>query len=159
MSMRRYSIQVNGTTYTFDVVETDRDCFLVTLEDGTVLDVLLESGQDLAPVAGTPSAAPAPAVAARPAARAATPPPTAAASSVSTAGSGAPGKSFPAPMPGVVLSVAVAPGDTVARGQTLLVLEAMKMKNELKAPRDGTVTNVRVKQGDQVKTGDPLIDF
>ncbi|MDR1213479.1 MAG: acetyl-CoA carboxylase biotin carboxyl carrier protein subunit [Propionibacteriaceae bacterium] len=62
-------------------------------------------------------------------------------------------------MPGVVLSIEVAPGAPVRHGQTLLVLEAMKMKNELKAPRDAIVADVLVAAGQQVKHGDPLIKF
>jgi biotin carboxyl carrier protein len=62
-------------------------------------------------------------------------------------------------MPGVVLSVDVAVGDSVRRGQTLLVLEAMKMKNELKAERDGVVARIPANAGDQVKHGDVLLEF
>ena len=61
--------------------------------------------------------------------------------------------------PGVILSVAVAAGATVQRGQTLMVLEAMKMKNDLKAQREGTVSQVFVSDGDQVKHGDLLLEF
>jgi len=64
-----------------------------------------------------------------------------------------------APMPGVVLSVEVSPGAQVSRGQTLLVLEAMKMKNDIKAERDAVVTGVHVGAGDQVKHGDLMIEF
>ena len=64
-----------------------------------------------------------------------------------------------APMPGVVLSVEVAPGAVVTRGQLLLVLEAMKMKNDLHAERDGVIASVSVSAGDQVKHGDPLIAY
>ena len=53
----------------------------------------------------------------------------------------------------------VAPGRTVTRGDTLVVLEAMKMKNDLKAQRDGVVAQVHVTAGDQVKHGDPLVEF
>ena len=64
-----------------------------------------------------------------------------------------------APMPGVVLEVRVAPGATVTRGQALLVLEAMKMKNELKAPRDGVVAEIFVAAGAQVRYGEALLRF
>ena len=62
-------------------------------------------------------------------------------------------------MPGVVLSVEVAPGMAVSRGQTLLVLEAMKMKNDLMAETDGVVARVAVAAGDQVRHGDLLVEF
>lgn len=64
-----------------------------------------------------------------------------------------------APMPGLVLSVPVAVGEAVSRGQTLLVLEAMKMKNDLRAGRDGVVKAILVAPGDQVRYGEPLVEF
>lgn len=63
------------------------------------------------------------------------------------------------PMPGVLLSIDVAVGAVVTRGQTLMVLEAMKMKNEIKAQRDGTIAAIRVGVGDQVRHGDALLEF
>jgi acetyl-CoA/propionyl-CoA carboxylase biotin carboxyl carrier protein len=60
-------------------------------------------------------------------------------------------------MQGTVLSVAVAPGDEVAAGDTLLVLEAMKMENDVTADRGGTVTAVPVAAGDSVNTGETLV--
>jgi acetyl/propionyl-CoA carboxylase alpha subunit len=61
-----------------------------------------------------------------------------------------------APMPGSVLAVHVAPGDTVARGRVLMIVEAMKMEHHVTAPHDGTVTAVHVAPGDQVSGGDLL---
>lgn len=62
-----------------------------------------------------------------------------------------------APMPGSVLDVRVRPGDTVAAGQAVLVLEAMKMENEILTPRDGTVISVNVTKGAAVNSGDTLL--
>ena len=62
-------------------------------------------------------------------------------------------------MPGVILTIERAEGATVKRGDTVLVLEAMKMKNELKAPRDGTIAEVYVSTGQQVKYGETLVRF
>jgi biotin carboxyl carrier protein len=62
-----------------------------------------------------------------------------------------------AQMTGRIVRVAVAPGDVVAAGDLLLILEAMKMENEVRAPRDGTVKEVRVAAGDRVGQGDPLV--
>ena len=62
-----------------------------------------------------------------------------------------------APMPGTILQVAVNTGDNVTKGQTLLVLEAMKMENEIMAPADGVVQEVNVTQGVSVNAGDILI--
>ena len=62
-----------------------------------------------------------------------------------------------APMPGTVLKINVGVGDTVSEGQALLVLEAMKMENDIAAPASGTVASVNVSNGDSVNTGDVLI--
>jgi biotin carboxyl carrier protein len=64
-----------------------------------------------------------------------------------------------AAMPGRVLKVLVAPGDAVTLGQPLVVLEAMKMENEVKSPRDGTVASVDCAPGRAVSQGDVLIRF
>ena len=62
-----------------------------------------------------------------------------------------------APMPGLVLSVDVSAGDTLKKGDAVIVLEAMKMENVLKSPGEGTVKSVEVKQGDAVDKGQVLI--
>jgi glutaconyl-CoA decarboxylase len=67
------------------------------------------------------------------------------------------GQTLKAPMPGKITHVAVQAGDRVARGDTLLVIEAMKMENEFKAGADGTVTEVRVSPGQAVNPGDVLV--
>jgi biotin carboxyl carrier protein len=64
-----------------------------------------------------------------------------------------------APMPGLILQVLVKEGDTVQKGDTLLILEAMKMENVLKAQGDGIIKKVNVKQGDRVEKGFMLIMF
>lgn len=94
--------------------------------NGTVYEVEIEE------MTGAPAAAP---VAAAPAAPA-----------------GA-GERVAAPMPGNILSVNVAAGDTVKKGQVLMILEAMKMENEIMAPCDGTVTSVSVTKGAAVESG------
>jgi biotin carboxyl carrier protein len=60
-------------------------------------------------------------------------------------------------IPGLVVSVSVGPGDTVTAGQQVLVVEAMKMQNELRAPRDGTITRVGVAPGVNIEVGDLLL--
>jgi 3-methylcrotonyl-CoA carboxylase alpha subunit len=69
------------------------------------------------------------------------------------------GGSLVAPMPGRVTQVMVKPGDKVERGQTLLVIEAMKMEHSIRAPAGGTVTKVNFAVGDQASDGDALIAF
>jgi biotin carboxyl carrier protein len=64
-----------------------------------------------------------------------------------------------AAMPGRVLKVMVGPGDGIQAGQPLLVLEAMKMENEVKSPRDGTIDSVDCVAGGAVSTGDVLVRF
>ncbi|AMQ17692.1 sodium-extruding oxaloacetate decarboxylase subunit alpha [Thermococcus peptonophilus] len=64
-----------------------------------------------------------------------------------------------APMPGKILRVLVKEGEQVKTGQGLLILEAMKMENEIPAPKDGVVKKILVKEGDTVNTGDPLIEM
>lgn len=67
------------------------------------------------------------------------------------------GGGLTAPMPGAVLSTAVAAGDAVSKGQLLLILEAMKMEHRITAPRDGTVEALHVAAGDQVENGQLLV--
>ncbi len=64
-----------------------------------------------------------------------------------------------APMPGKVLSVAVAVGDSVEAGAVLLIVEAMKMEHAIRAPADGVVTEVHASAGDMVSPGTPLVGF
>ena len=89
-----------------------------------------------------PGAVPSPAAAA-PAPAAAAPAPTAAAGS----------ENITSPMPGTILSVNVTKGQAVKKGQVLMVLEAMKMENEIMCPRDGTIVSVDAVKGAAVETG------
>ena len=61
-----------------------------------------------------------------------------------------------APMPGTILDVKVSNGDTVTKGQVIMILEAMKMENDIIATCDGTITSVLAKKGDQVDSGKAL---
>ena len=67
------------------------------------------------------------------------------------------GESVDAPMPGNILNVCVAVGQTVKEGDVLVILEAMKMENEIVAPKNGSVTQVLVEKGSVVDTGAPLV--
>ena len=73
------------------------------------------------------------------------------------AGTSAVGQTIKAPLPGKVTHVAVAVGDRVKRGDTVVVIEAMKMENEFKATAPGVVTEVRVHPGQSVNPGDVLV--
>lgn len=62
-------------------------------------------------------------------------------------------------MPGMVVTVAIQPGDSVKKGQKLLTVEAMKMETTISAERDGKIADILVKPGSQVATGDLLLKF
>ncbi len=68
-------------------------------------------------------------------------------------------KELKAPMPGLIIELKVAAGQEVKKGDTLLILEAMKMENIIKSPGDGTVKSIKVKQGDSVEKNSVLILF
>ncbi|GLH69245.1 hypothetical protein GETHPA_07780 [Geothrix rubra] len=74
------------------------------------------------------------------------------------AGSGA-GGTLASPMPGKVVKVLVAAGEAVQEGQTLLILEAMKMQNEYKSPSAGTVAKLYVQEGSTVETASPMVEL
>ena len=67
------------------------------------------------------------------------------------------GQSVAAPMPGTILAVNVKPGQAVKKGDVLIMLEALKMENEIMAPVDGTVGAVNVTKGQSVQSGDVLL--
>lgn len=115
---------------------------LIVTVNGVAYNVTVEEGTG-APVAAAALAAPAPAPAAAPAAPEAPAAPAGAAGAVVVN----------APMPGNILDVKVKPGDSVKAGDTLLILEAMKMENEISAPQDGTIASVDVRKGDVVDSG------
>ena len=114
--------------------------------NGKSYDVEVEEIRDgvavASPVVSAPVAAPAPQAA-----------PVAAPKATGTAGS----VKIEAPMPGNVLKVNVKVGDTVAEGQAVAVLEAMKMENDIVAPSAGTVASVNVSVGDAIDTGAVIV--
>ena len=69
------------------------------------------------------------------------------------------GEKITAPMPGTILAVNVTSGSAVKKGDVLMILEAMKMENEIVAPQDGTVASVNVNKGDTVNSGDVLVSM
>lgn len=113
--------------------------------NGTAYDVAVEElGAGTVPVAA-PVAAPAP-VAAAPVTAPAAP-----------AASGAEGSvKIAAPMPGKILAIKANAGQAVKRGDVVMILEAMKMENEITAPEDGTIAGINVAVGDSVESGDTL---
>uniref|UniRef100_UPI003D281796 biotin/lipoyl-containing protein n=1 Tax=Pseudoalteromonas sp. TaxID=53249 RepID=UPI003D281796 len=69
------------------------------------------------------------------------------------------GETLNSPLSGNIFKVAVNPGDQVAAGDVVIIMEAMKMETEIRAPKDGEVVDVFVKTGDSVHAGDPMISF
>ena len=120
--------------------------YIITL-NGKQFAVEVERGKAAAQYMGPAAPAPAAPAPAAPAAPAAAAP---AAAPAAPAGAGEPVK---APMPGNILDVRVSAGQTVKAGDILLILEAMKMENEIVAPKDGTLTSVCVSRGQVVETG------
>lgn len=114
--------------------------------NGTPYNVTVEEGgaSASAPVASAPAPAAAPAAPAPQAAPKAAP---------SAAGS----VKVDAPMPGNILDVKVSNGASVKAGQVLVILEAMKMENEIVSPQDGTVASINVNKGDTVEAGQTII--
>lgn len=122
--------------------------YRVTL-NGKVYEVEVEKGEAMIKAefdAAVPAAAPAPV---QQPAQAATPAPAAPSGSASA---------VVAPMPGNINAVKVASGQAVKKGDVLVILEAMKMENEIVAPKDGKVGQVFVQKGATVQTGAPLVE-
>lgn len=146
--MRTYSYTINGARY--DVtIESLRDQVAKLNVNGVAFDVEILgaplSEGDLPEVAA--AAAPAAPVAAAPKAE----------SAPAAKGAAGAGEPVNAPLPGVVTKVVVAAGQAVKKGDTVVVLEAMKMENNITAECDGTVTGICVAAGDSVLEGTTLL--
>ena len=129
----KYKVTLNGKV------------FEVEVEKGEA--ILLDEYEAAAPAAPTPAVVQASA-------------PTAAATVVAVAPSSANiagGEVIPAPLPGSIFAIKVKEGETVKAKQVLLVIEAMKMENEVLAPHDGKVVQIIVSQGSSVESGAPLL--
>ena len=114
--------------------------------NGNVYEVTVEEGASTGAAPASRAAAPAP----KAAPKAAAPAPAA----------GAQGSvAVTAPMPAKILGIKAEPGKTVAKGEAIIVLEAMKMENEIVAPADGTIASINVSVGDSVEAGATLATF
>jgi len=133
--MRKFMINVNGNEYEVDVEEVTAG----------------GSRPARAQAAPQPKAAAKPA--AKPASKPAAKPAEAKKEVVVSAGA----EIVESPMPGSIFKIEVAEGDTVQSGDVLLILEAMKMENEILAPKDGVVASINTTLGAAVNTGDKLV--
>ncbi len=157
--MKEYKYSINGNEYTVAVIDLDGNTAAVEVNGTSYkVDILGEelnitprpAAKPAAPVAPAPqpqAAAPAPAQPA-PAAQPAAPAPE------QPAGNGKP---ILSPLPGVILDLKVNVGDQVKAGQTVAVLEAMKMENNINAEHDGVVTAIKVNKGDSILEGAEIL--
>lgn len=145
--MKEYKYKINGNQY--NVVVNDFEDNVATVEvNGTPYKVEMENSVKAAPKKTTitrPSAAPATPKREAPVAK---PQPSAGGGSKSGVKS---------PLPGVILDIKVNVGDVVKKGQTVVMLEAMKMENNINATKDGKVTEIKVNKGDSVLEGTDLV--
>lgn len=160
MAERRYTTTIDGETLAVRVAPAEPGTYSVRVGDGEAERVqvlaegptltLLVAGRvlELAPSGdgfGAPGGVHVAVAASRHGARA--------------HASGASSGSVQAPMPGRIVKLLVAPGDVVVAGAGLVVMEAMKMENEIGAPHAGTVTRVLVQAGDTVERDAPLVEL
>ncbi|MBR6648944.1 MAG: acetyl-CoA carboxylase biotin carboxyl carrier protein subunit [Bacteroidaceae bacterium] len=140
--MKEYKYTINGDKYQVTINEVAETTAKVTV-NGTEYTVEWEKPEEKKPVTVVkPTVKPAAAPAAAPAATASAP---------------VNGHPIKTPLPGVIIDVKVNVGDTVAKGDTVVLLEAMKMENNINADRDGKVASIAVAKGDTVADGAVLI--
>ena len=141
--MKEYKYKINGNEYNVAVEELEGNKANVTV-NGKSYQVELD--RPAKPAVSKPVARPAAAPAAAPVSA---PAPKAAPA--------AGGVGIKAPLPGVILDIKVKVGDTIAKGQTVAILEAMKMENNINADREGTVVSVNVEKGQSIAEGTDII--
>jgi len=146
--MNKYQYKVQGVDYDVEIEEVEGNVAKVVV-NGIHFDVELKQ-----PINPTSSLKKVRVEAPKPVARPAAPVAPAPAAPPVAAGAGSPIKS---PLPGTVTDLKVNVGDTVKQGDVVLVLEAMKMQNNIESEYDGTVTSITVKQGETVMEGAVLL--
>ena len=142
--MKEYKYKINGNLYNVVIGDIEENIAHVEV-NGTHYTVEMEK---------KPKAAPAPKPVARPAAKPAAAPAAAPAAKPATGGAKSGVKS---PLPGVILDIKVKEGDEVKKGQTIIILEAMKMENSINADKDGKITAINVSKGESVLEGTDLV--
>ena len=138
--MKEYKYKINGNLYNVVIGDIEENIAHVEV-NGTHYTVEMEK---------KPKAAPAPKPVVRPAAK-----PAAAPAAKPAAGGAKSG--VKSPLPGVILDIKVNVGDAVKKGQTIIILEAMKMENSINADRDGKIAAINVSKGESVLEGTDLV--
>lgn len=128
---RKFIISVNGKSYDVEVTE------LTENQDGKPAEAKVPA----APAVSVPAA------------------PKAPVKNEQTQAAPAGSVKITAPMPGTILKVNVEQGQSIKKGQVLLILEAMKMENEIVAPGDGTIASINVSKGSKVNAGDVMVSL
>ena len=141
--MAQYKFKINGGEY---------DVTINGIENN-IADVQVNGTQYKVEIENAPKAAAAPAAAPAAAAQA----PAAAAAPAAVPQASGEGEVVTSPLPGVIIEVSAAVGQTVKAGQKVAVLEAMKMENEIQAPKDGKITAVHVSKGDSILEGANIV--
>ena len=141
--MKEYKYKINGNEYNVAVEELEGNKANVIV-NGKTYEVELD--KPAKPEVSKPVARPAAAPAAAPVA-----------ASAPKAAPAAGGASIKAPLPGVILDIKVKVGDAVSKGQTVAILEAMKMENNINADREGTVVSINVDKGQSIAEGTDII--
>ncbi|MBQ7878557.1 MAG: acetyl-CoA carboxylase biotin carboxyl carrier protein subunit [Bacteroidaceae bacterium] len=142
--MKEYKYTINGEKYEVAINEVSETSAKVTV-NGAEYNVEWEKPEEKKPVTVT-----------RPVTPAAAPTATAAPAAQPAAGA-VKGHAIKTPLPGVIIDVKVNVGDSVSKGQTVVLLEAMKMENNINADKDGKVAAIQVAKGDTVADGAVLI--
>ncbi len=149
--MKTYKFKINGKDYSVNIADIEDNKAQVEV-NGKAYEVEMDMTGIKVPAAPQPVARPAAAPKAAPVAAVAAAP----AAAPAPAASGA-GMAVKSPLPGTVLNIMVREGDTVTAGQHIILLEAMKMENNIDAPKAGKITGIRVKERDAVMEGDVLL--
>lgn len=143
LQMKKFNVTVNGKTYAVEVEEVGAGQGGFTyqpVQQAPVQQPLQPAPAPVAPVQAAPAPAPAPAHA-----------------PAKSAPVSSEGELMSAPMPGTILDILVTEGQTVKRGDIVVVLEAMKMENEITSPVDGVVSKIYTSKSAIVNAGDPML--
>lgn len=147
--MRKYKLAISGREFEAEILEITTETARVVVDGQEYTVELKELGRKPLTMTTAPAAVSQSPAASKPA-RAAAP---------ASPRSDGDSQSVKAPLPGLIVDIMVNENDSVKAGQNLLLMEAMKMENQIPAPYDGTVKRIHVKKGDSVSEGDVLVEI